>query len=350
MKILIIGAGAIGTMLGVSLAEKNEVSFYVRESRAEKLRESGLSLNLAGVEKRIEKPRLVTSLKKGGDSPYDLAVISVKAYSLDEILADLDGDLFRDVMTCQNGIGNEEKIGAAFGMERLVSGVITLPVAVGDGGKVTVTNAKGGISFGKTSPGDKKAAKAAKLFAEAGFRTSVCENYRDMKWSKVLLNMNSNALSSITSMTMEALFRSPEAVRIEKELFTEALGLLDREGVKCVDLPGYPVRLMNMMYRLLPVPLISAVMLLSGKARARGKKMPSLYIDIEKGSSRSEIDVLNGAVEKLGRDTGVKTPWNSFICGVFHDILEKRRDRDEYRDNPGKLLEEALKFVSEAKG
>lgn len=345
MKILIIGAGAIGTMLGVSLADRNEVTFYVRESRAEKLRKNGFELNFAGKEKKIESPSLATSLKIGDEAPYDLAIVAVKSYSLDDILKSLDSSSFKWIMTCQNGIGNEEKLAGKYGIEKIISASITLPAAVDEKGKVTVTNAKGGIAFGKTSEDDSKPEEMADLFSESGFKTSVCNDYRAMKWSKVLLNMNSNALSAITTMTMEELFKSSEAVRLEKELFTEAIRLLRKNGIIPVDLPGYPVKAMNAMYEHLPVPFISAIMLLSGKAKSRGEKMPSLYIDIEKGNRNSEIDVLNGAVEQLGKDTGEPTPWNSFICSIFHEILSKSKTRAKYEDAPEKLLEDALKEV-----
>lgn len=340
MRILIIGAGAIGTMLGTALSKNNEIVFYIRESKIEQFKKSELTVNFGNDIKKLSNPQAISSFSQI-QNPFDLAILSVKSYNTDEILEDLDTKAFNLITTCQNGIGNEEKLINKYGADKVVSSVITLPAAKNQDGSVSVTNLKGGISFGKTS--DKiRLDKIADIFSEAGFKTSICDNYADMKWSKVLLNMNSNALSAITSMTMEELFKSFSAVSVEKKLFKEALCLLNKNNIKTVDLPGYPVKAMCIMYDYLPEKAISAIMLISGKAKSRGKKMPSLYIDIEQGKKNSEIDVVNGAIKVLGERTGEKTPFNSFICNLLHSILEGKIPRNKYRNNPKLLLEDML--------
>ena len=346
MKILILGAGAIGTMLGVALAEKNDVTFYVREAKKEKLK-NGMSLKMGSITKTIEKPQCITTLSPQEiEQKFDLAIIAVKAYSLKDLLSNLDSELFKYILTCQNGIGNEEELIAKYGKDKVVSSVITLPASVAGEGKTEVTNIKGGIAFGCDS--EKIPLKEiVDMFAEAGFNTITCDGYKSMKWSKVLLNMNSNALSAITSMTMEELFNSNSATKIEKMAFCEAFKLIEQENIKYCDLPGYPVKMMCFMYKYLPVFMIKFIMKVTGKAKSRGKKMPSLFIDLENGKSDSEIDVLNGAVVTLSKQLKQPAPYNEFLCNVFHELLTKKIDRDKYKNNPDKLLEDLKKYLED---
>ncbi|MEV6677433.1 2-dehydropantoate 2-reductase N-terminal domain-containing protein [Streptomyces erythrochromogenes] len=87
MRILAVGAGAVGGFFGARLAAAGEdVSFLVRPARAKALRARGLRVEGQGEELHLT-PKLVTADAPGG--PYDLVLLSVKATALHAALADI---------------------------------------------------------------------------------------------------------------------------------------------------------------------------------------------------------------------------------------------------------------------
>src|SRR5580704_15733926 len=86
MRILIVGAGAVGGYFGARLAEAGRnVTFLVRESRAEQLRRDGLCVISPHGDVRLT-PKLIGAGEIGG--PYDLVLLSVKAYALEAAIDD----------------------------------------------------------------------------------------------------------------------------------------------------------------------------------------------------------------------------------------------------------------------
>ena len=66
--------------------------------------------------------------------------------------------------------------------------------------------------------------------------------------------------------------------------------------------------------------------------------MPSLWEDLEHGRTRSEVEVLNGAVVREGAGVGVRTPVNAALTEVLLALARGRRDRSEFRRKPDALL------------
>ena len=123
MKVYVVGAGAVGRYLGELLrATGNEVVYAPRD--------------LAAVE------------------PYaaDLAIVAVKAYDTDGAIETLRRALgaapTAAIVTPQNGVGNEEKLAAAFGADAVVACALTVPVEMDRNGKPLASNG-GGIAFAK---------------------------------------------------------------------------------------------------------------------------------------------------------------------------------------------------------
>jgi 2-dehydropantoate 2-reductase len=86
MRILIVGAGAVGGYFGGRLAQAGrDVTFLVRPSRAKQLRQDGLRI-ISSHGNAVVTPNLVTTEEI--DTPYDLVFLSVKAYALEAAMND----------------------------------------------------------------------------------------------------------------------------------------------------------------------------------------------------------------------------------------------------------------------
>ncbi|MFG2617036.1 2-dehydropantoate 2-reductase [Streptomyces sp. NPDC048507] len=136
MRILTVGAGAVGGFFGARLAATGQdVSFLVRPARAEALRARGLRVEGQGETLRLA-PRLVTADAPGG--PYDLVLLSVKATALDAALADIGPAVGPGtaVVPLLNGIAHLDALVTRLGGAAVLGGVAKV---------VTTLNSEGDI-------------------------------------------------------------------------------------------------------------------------------------------------------------------------------------------------------------
>lgn len=338
MKIVIIGAGAIGTLLGVALHHAgNEITFIERSEKVETLKKNGLTLLWKGEKLSIANPEVLPAIDD--IDLYELAIICVKSYATKELLHTLPQSTFRRLLTIQNGIGNEELFSQKFSPERVISGAITLPVAVLGDGSVEVTNVKGGIAL---APVDEESdiTPIVSIFSESVLPTMYIPDYRSMKWSKLILNIIGNPISAITELSMPKIFQSRKLVILEKAAVSEAVKVMRASGIQLTDLPAYPVHLTTMMMRFFFPTLVELIVSALSNKYSRGSKMPSLYIDLKNGSKRSEVEMLNGAIAQQGEKVGVPTPVNRFLSEMLQGIVAGEIDPEPFRKNPDSLYDE----------
>jgi hypothetical protein len=108
--------------------------------------------------------------------------------------------------------------------------------------------------------------------------------------------------------------------------------------IATIDLPRYPVRALQSVATL-PSPLARAI-LANRIAGARGRKPPSLLLDLRAMHNRSEVDVLNGAVAQAARAAGVATPVNAVFARIVSDIAHMPQLWAKYRERPDALAAE----------
>ncbi|MBC5810053.1 MAG: ketopantoate reductase family protein [Candidatus Eremiobacteraeota bacterium] len=312
MKVYVVGAGAVGTFL------------------AERLRDDNTTIEFA--------PR---KLQDVVPVHADLAIVAVKAYDTDKAIATLQRALGPSsgatIMTPQNGVGNEEKLAAAFGADAIVSCALTVPVDRLRNGSYEVKN-DGGVALapvGKTSHNWLVAA-----FERGHVPVKTVEDYRAMKWSKLALNIVANASCAILNVLPERLLDMEHMFSLEVRAMRETAAVMRAMKLGPVDLPRYPVRALQSVIAL-PSPMAKLVI---GRriAGARGRKPPSLLLDLRAAKGQTEVDVLNGAVVDAGRRLGVPTPINAVFARVLDDISHMPQLWAKYRERPQALYAEVL--------
>ena len=338
MEFLIIGAGAIGTYLGVSLAHAGHgVTFLVRPTSAAILQSHGLSLVQENGERwHLSRPRLATSAAEAlRAAPHDLAILALKTYHLPTLLQTL-GDLraqFPPLLCLQNGVESEATLSAFFGPNRVLSGTVTTAVARRRPGEVAVARARG-VGLGQEHP---LAVVVAAAFATAGLRPRLYPNAAAMKWSKLLTNLLGNATSAILDMPPAAIFAHRGLARLEIAQLKEALAVMDALGLPVVNLPGASVRPLAWGVRHLPLALLQPL-LYRAVSGGRGNKMPSFHIDLHSGRGQTEVDALNGAVVRYGERLGVPTPVNRLLTETLQALTAGEIAPDAFRHHPEALL------------
>lgn len=125
MRILVVGAGATGGYFGARLLEAGrDVTFLVRPARAEKLAAQGLSVRSPVGDLHIDAPKTVTADGLAGAGPFDLVLLSAKAYDLDTVVADVAPavGVGTAVLPILNGLRHLDVLDRAFGAERVLGG------------------------------------------------------------------------------------------------------------------------------------------------------------------------------------------------------------------------------------
>jgi len=320
MKVYIVGAVAVGTYLGDLL--------------------QGVNVDITYAPRQLADVIPVDA---------DVAIVAVKAYDTDSAIETLKKALpFPQkcvFVSPQNGIGNEEKLGAAFGEDNVVAAALTIPVDRRDGGHGRAVREGGGIAFAPIGKNAYNWLNAT--FASSGIRVHVVHDWRGLKWSKLALNIVANATCAILNVLPNRLVHFGDVFTLEIRAIREVRAVMHAMSIAPIDLPRYPVRMLQNVATL-PSP-VARRLLASRVAGARGTKAPSLLSDLRANKAQTEVAFLNGAVASAGRDHGVRTPVNAVFARVLEDIAHMPQLWAKYRERPDALAAEVEAEVARVK-
>ena len=203
MRVLVVGAGAIGGYFGGRLAEiGRDVTFLVRPKRAAKLAETGLVIQSPQGDFHKLAPQTVTA--SALSQPFDLIILSCKAYDLESALDDLAPAVGPETMILPllNGMRHMDKLDARFGAERVLGGQCAISTTLGEDGRILHLNDLHALTYGErgsvkpASPEglaglfDKEGEETprikavAQLFAGANFQARLSLGIEQEMWDK----------------------------------------------------------------------------------------------------------------------------------------------------------------------
>jgi 2-dehydropantoate 2-reductase len=235
LKILIVGAGAIGGYFGGRLLEKGEnVTFLVREKRQQQLRSNGLMVESIHGDIHIPEPK--TILAGESAEPYDVVLVSTKSYHLEGAIEDIQhyaGDKTM-VLPLLNGIAHLDALEEAFGTEKVIGGLCFIETTLAQDGKIIQTSPIHDLVFGeRTGEKTPRILQLEQAFngTKASFRLS--EKIQQEMWHKYLFI---TSLSGITS-----LFRSPIGPIRDQEHGWNTIEKLVHEAAAIMEKIGAPL-------------------------------------------------------------------------------------------------------------
>jgi 2-dehydropantoate 2-reductase len=304
MRIIVIGAGAMGGIYGGRLAlAGHEVAFIDRRvEHVEAIRRDGLVLEGIGGDHVL---RVEAQTTPDDMPPADLLVVFTDASGTADAAQAAAGLLATGgvALTLQNGIGNVEALTAVLGAARVLAGVSMNSGMSPGPGRVRHTNA-GSTSIGELGGGGAARAQAlADMFVAAGFETLVVADPLAMIWSKFVLNCGVNAISAVTGLRLGEVARTPEVDGLQDRMIDEILAVVAAKGVRLDD----------------PDPRGSIKRI----CRLRYNK-PSMFQHLEAGR-RTEIDAINGALVREARALGMAVPYNEAVVAIVKGQERSRR-------------------------
>ena len=329
MKICIVGAGAIGGLLGARLAVAGEeVTLIARGAHLDAIRDRGLEVAMNdGAVVRAADIAATDNIRECGRQ--DLVVLAVKAHQIAPIAGDLPALFGRGtvVLTTQNGLpwwyfqrhggpldgtvldslDPGGRIAAAIAPERII-GCIAYPAAeISAPGRIRHIE---GIRF-PVGELDGSATDRVRALSEtlqrAGFKSPVLDNIRSEIWLKAWGNLSFNPISALTHATLADICRFPPSRDLAARMMTEAQEVAAKLGIS---------------FR---VPLEKRI---AGAERV-GRHKTSMLQDAEAGKAL-ETEALIGAVVELGRLTGTPTPAIDAVCALTRllgHVIEEERVR-----------------------
>jgi 2-dehydropantoate 2-reductase len=337
LRILVIGAGAVGVYVGGSLMLRGHpVVFLSTPASTQRFQQRGLHLNLQNREIHLPNPKVCPSIKEAINlGPFDLGIFALKAYNTRAVLDYLEPnrEMIPPLLCLQNGIENEGILAKALGYEKVIAGTVTSSISKGDKGEVILERLRGvGIASNHFL-----SSKLYDAFNNAGLNARLFPNADQMKWSKLLTNLLANATSAILDMTPKEIYSHSGLFEVERVQIREALAVMAANDIQPVNLPKTPVRALVFAIEQLPV-LLSRRVLQLGMGRGRGNKLPSLYIDLYSGKKQSEVNYLNGAVVRAGQNKDIPTPINAFLTQTLSDLVSGKLPIQTFSGNPEKLI------------
>jgi 2-dehydropantoate 2-reductase len=313
MRVAVIGAGAVGSVVGGLLARAGEdVTLIARRSHADAVNRNGLRIDGA-----LGELRVPVAAAERLDVRPDLALLTMKtqgvAAAARELRPYLDGI---PVLTMQNGVRSDELVAEVLSGERLLSSVVVFGATFLEPGRVTYSP-KGvlvlGVPFG---PIDERARAVAALLDKA-VPTRLSANIVGAHWTKLIVNEN-NALPAVTGLSIQEVNRDPSLRRLSVLMMREAVGTITAAGIKLASLPRVPAAALTTVLRM-PLPVATRLLRLSSLSLGRSPALGSTLQSVRRGE-RTEIDYLNGEVVALGKRTGRPTPYNAAVVDLVHQV------------------------------
>jgi len=335
-RFLILGAGAIGSYLGGSLAlDGHEVTFLEKEKDISSLQKQGILMEVGGIRSTVSSADYISSLDQTQNWDFDLIILAVKTYHLDRLLPGLIHlqDNLPPLLCLQNGIESEKRLASALGANLVIPGTVTSAVDCPAKGNIIVRKVRG-MGIAGSHP---MAKDLVQIFLEAGIHCKYYPNTESMTWSKLVTNLLGNASSALLNLTSAQIYSNPALYQIELEQVREALNVMQNQGINAVNLPGVPVKILAVLIKYLPYWL-SKPLLARMIGKGRGKKMPSFHIDLYSGRGQSEVNQLNGAVVRAGKKSHIPTPVNSFLTDTLLALIKGDMPLETYSQGTEEFL------------
>lgn len=293
MHIVILGAGAIGSVYGALLSSAHDVILVTRPEHAARINRDGLKMTGRGAGTfRLRAATVIEEILPG-----TLVVLTTKVCDSEEAVRGIAPLVRPDtiILCVQNGLYSEDVVKAVVGNRCQVLRAITHFGAVFETPGVVELRVASYTAIEQSE----QSAQVAETFSQCGLDGRVTGYIKDEMWQKLVVNCVINPINAITRTQVGAI--ADERLDPLKELIVdECVRVAEGDGV---TLEGNLVAAINRTY-------------------ASSRNLSSMQQDLRKGR-RTEIEFLNGAVVRLGATYGLACPVNQALADIIR-AMERR--------------------------
>jgi 2-dehydropantoate 2-reductase len=303
-KIAVLGAGALGSVIGGLLADGGLDVTLINPWREhiDAINKTGLKVVTANGDMSVKVKAVANSAECG---KMDIVIVLTKSYITEDATRQALNLFGRNTvaMSFQNGLGNEEAIQKVVGKGRVLGGQTSQGAAVLAPGVVRKAGHNPSF-FGEMGGGISTRVKLIeKAFNDAGFYAIASADIRKDIWKKVLANLGTNPISAVCRIRVGQLFDTPEIKDMIFEIMKEGISVAQADGVD-VNLEDGLELLHKVVYK--------------EKDKAKSNRSSMLVDILEK--RKTEIDYINGAIVNLGKKYDIPTPVNTTLVALVKGI------------------------------
>ena len=288
MRMLVIGAGSTGGYFGGRLAQAGrDVTFLVRPARADHLRAHGLEI-VSPHGNLTLRPQLVTA--GGIKEPFDIVLLTVKAYSLEAALADLAPAVGPSTMILPvlNGMKHVDLLGARFGRKAVVGCACKVAAVVDEQGRIVQLSPLQQIVYGELDGSSSPRIIDLDAFMQgAGFETRLSMTIARDMWEKWILLATLGSVTCVMRGNVGEIEAASGGLEFVLRMFDEVVAIAKAAGTAPSE--GF---------------LVEAKATLTAKGSTFTS---SMYRDLLKGRP-IEADQIVGDLLVRGGRAGVATP------------------------------------------
>lgn len=297
VKIAIVGCGAMGSVYaGLFASAGHEVWAIDRwAEHVEAMRKNGLRLEGKSGDRTV---RVNATTNAGDAGPCDLVVLATKAMHVAPAAESVKTLLAQNtpVLSIQNGLGGPDAAAEILGRERVMVGVVGGFGASMKGPGHAHHNGMELVRLGEfDGPITPRLKRVEETWSGAGFRVKLFDDIDQLVWEKLICNCAYSGPCGLAECTTEEVMNDPDLARVSAACATEAYAVAKAKGVKL----GFtdPVAYVRDFASKIP------------KAR------PSVLLDLM-AKRKSEIDVINGSIPRVGKQVGVAAPVNETVTAL----------------------------------
>ena len=305
MNILIYGIGAMGSIYASLLSRAGNKVFVVDkwEDHINEIKKNGLKVEGASGTNTNKSLEAFTEVPIGIE--FGLIIISTKASGVSDAAIEIKKIVKENtiIISIQNGIGSSEEIKNHIPQKNLLIGV-----ADGFGASIIKPghihhNAMKLIRFGELEGGITKRLNNVKnLWLDAGFNAVAFENINQLIWEKFICNVTFSAPCTVYNCTVGELINNDSYWKVANGCTLEAYEISELKGITLSFTE--PLKYVKDFGAKMP------------------NAKPSMLLD-HLSKRKSEINFINGRVELMGEELGVKTPYNFILSSIVRNNEQK---------------------------
>jgi 2-dehydropantoate 2-reductase len=294
MKILVVGAGAVGGYFGTRLAQAGrDVTFLVRPARAQQLQRDGLRI-LSPHGDATLTPKVITTSEIS--SPYDVVFLSVKAQALDQAIKDMTPAVGPDTMIYPvlNGMRHMDSLVHSFGDKVVLGGVCMVSTDLDEQSRIVQITPMQKLIYGERS-GEltDRIRSLDAMLRDASFDTELSLNITQAMWDKWVIIASLGLITCLLGGPIGEINRVPDGEQTALQAMDECAAI----AKAC----GFPT----------PQPLLEN---LRKQATMKDSKFTSsMYRDLQKGAPVEADTILRDLLDR-GHAHHIEAPLLQACC------------------------------------
>ena len=311
-KIAILGAGAMGSLVGAFLIRGGADVILVDpyEAHMDTIRTTGLTMH---INEETICQQIPTCYHADQAGPVDVVICLVKSLFTEKALLEAKA-LFKPstlILTLQNGLGNADTISHLFSPDRILQGVMKITSQLNAPGELTshILPEMTAIHIG-TMNGNTDAIVAAQSLAvywcKGGLKAEYHDNINDFIWGKAVNNIAINSACAITRLNIGSFLSETKTWFITEQCIREVIAVANAKGIKL----NFNTVTESIQKNTIP---------------KFGSHYPSTAQDVM-NKKTTEIETLNGAIVKYGKRLGIPTPYNECVAAFIQVIQNHYSD------------------------